>query len=450
MARPNVIPRDRAALDAIINNGQRVEEIARAGQLGELIRNYQLVVNADDPDIRRQIDEQAQQQLVAMLREGGAGSGRPDMSGPAARRHGAAHNRHAPGATLDGITADMGEYLRAIHPRVRTPEADAHLGRIRNAMGTMVPADGGFTVPEEFRSELLSVALEGAIVRPRARVMPMGSQRTLLPMIDDASHASTVFGGVTSYWTEEGATLTPSQPTFDRVALDAKKLTLYAEIPNELLADGPLAAAFVEQSFPQALRYAEDVAWLAGSGVGEPLGLLNADCAVTVAAEGSQPAGTILFANVVKMMARLLPGSWTNAVWIANVDTMPQLLQMTNPVKNVAGTENVGGQSVMLDFNAGAAASPTGVALLGRPIFFTEKVPGLGSVGDINLVDLSYYVIGDRQQLTAVSSEHYKFQNDVTAFRVIERVDGRPWLQSAITPRAGANTLSPFVKLAAR
>jgi hypothetical protein len=37
----------------------------------------------------------------------------------------------------------------------------------------------------------------------------------------------------------------------------------------------------------------------------------------------------------------------------------------------------------------------------------------------------------------------------VTAFRVIERVDGRPWLQSAITPQNNGATLSPFVKLAA-
>ena len=48
-------------------------------------------------------------------------------------------------------------------------------------------------------------------------------------------------------------------------------------------------------------------------------------------------------------------------------------------------------------------------------------------------------------------SEHYQFANDKTSFRIIERVDGRPWLQSAITPHNNsANTLSPFVQLASR
>ena len=32
----------------------------------------------------------------------------------------------------------------------------------------------------------------------------------------------------------------------------------------------------------------------------------------------------------------------------------------------------------------------------------------------------------------------------------LERVDGTPWLKSAITPRKGSNTLSPFVKVATR
>jgi hypothetical protein len=48
------------------------------------------------------------------------------------------------------------------------------------------------------------------------------------------------------------------------------------------------------------------------------------------------------------------------------------------------------------------------------------------------------------------TSTEFKFGNDKTAMRLIERVDGTPWVKSAITPRKGANTLSPFVKLATR
>jgi HK97 family phage major capsid protein len=91
------------------------------------------------------------------------------------------------------------------------------------------------------------------------------------------------------------------------------------------------------------------------------------------------------------------------------------------------------------------------MTILGRPVIFTEKTPALGTSGDINFVDLSYYLIGDRQQVRVDSSEHFLFQNNQVAYRIIERVDGRPWLQSALTPHNGSSaTLSPFVQIANR
>ncbi|HLA81551.1 MAG TPA: phage major capsid protein, partial [Thermoleophilia bacterium] len=73
-----------------------------------------------------------------------------------------------------------------------------------------------------------------------------------------------------------------------------------------------------------------------------------------------------------------------------------------------------------------------------------------GSGKDIGFYDLGYYLIGDRMQMRAESSPHVKFQNDITAYRIIERVDGRGWIQSAITPQNSTNTLSPFVCLGER
>ena len=47
------------------------------------------------------------------------------------------------------------------------------------------------------------------------------------------------------------------------------------------------------------------------------------------------------------------------------------------------------------------------------------------------------------------ASEQFAFQNDQTAYRIIERVDGRPWLQSPLTPHNGGPTLSAYVGLSA-
>jgi HK97 family phage major capsid protein len=96
------------------------------------------------------------------------------------------------------------------------------------------------------------------------------------------------------------------------------------------------------------------------------------------------------------------------------------------------------------------AAGPAPMSLFGRPLIVSEKAGALGDRGDIVFADLSYYLVGDRQTMTADSSTDFNFGSDKTTFRIIQRVDGRPWLKSAITPKNGGNTLSPFVELAAR
>jgi hypothetical protein len=86
--------------------------------------------------------------------------------------------------------------------------------------------------------------------------------------------------------------------------------------------------------------------------------------AITISKETSQAASTLLWANIVKMYSRMLPTSLGKAVWIMNQDVLPQLLQMTLPVKNVAGTENVGGSAVGIAYGQGTSrpASPCSAA----------------------------------------------------------------------------------------
>jgi HK97 family phage major capsid protein len=263
-------------------------------------------------------------------------------------------------------------------------------------------------------------------------------------MIDSTSNVSSIFGGVVAYWTEEAAQLVESQATFGRVVLDAKKLTAYAEVPNELLADAPAFSAFFDSIFPRAIAWFEDIAFMNGTGVGEPLGFVNCPASVQVAIETNQATKTIVWENVVKMFARMLPTALNQAVWIASIDTFPELATMALSVGTGGGPVWMGNYT-----NPGAATPP--VTILGRPVYFTEKTPQLGTTGDLSFVDLGYYLVGDRQMMQSSSSEQYRFQNDKTAFRVIERVDGKPWIQSAITPHNNsASTLSPFVQLASR
>lgn len=452
---PNmVIPTSASELEELLADSVRLQEVMNAGQFGELVTNYARTTYERDMDVRAQVREQTAAALAEFFKDADQEGDvrRPQMSAPQVAntfragnaRNVAVYNPRAMGAAIDKDYSNSAEFFQTIwHNANNTADRQARLGRIRNAFSSTVPSEGGFLIPETLRSELLMVALENSVVRQRARVIPMETLRVPFPAIDSTSNASSVFGGIVGYWTEEGAALTASQANFGRIVLDAKKLTAYTELPNELIADSAISfQAFIDQMFPEALAWYEDIAFMKGTGVGEPLGALSTanNSLITVAKETGQAASTIVWENIVKMFSRMLPSSLGRAVWIAGIDTFPELATMALSV----GT---GGSAIWL--NNGVTGPP--MTILGRPVVFTEKSVGtVGAQGDISFVDLSYYLIGDRQVMSASSSPHYKFASDQTAYRIIQRVDGRPWLQSAITPQNSGSTLSPFVQLAVR
>lgn len=451
------IPTSASELEEMLGDANRMQRVfADKAAFSEFIKNYSTSVMNRDGSLATQIREETQRTLRDMLKSNGQSANpklnfNPVDNAPAALRRNGIYNKRAAGVALDNEFQDMAEFFQAAWHKGASlrnwKDLEAKRNRaseVLNSFGSAVPDAGGFLVPEIFRADLLAVALEKSIVRSRATTIPMDSLRVLIPTVDDTSHVSSVFGGMTYYWAEEGASLTESQASFGTTKLEAKKLTGYAEVPNELVADAPAFQGFFSQKFPEGLAYFEDAAFLTGTGVGEPEGVLNASCAVQVAKESGQSSGTIVWENIVKMYARMLPTSLSNAVWIASIDAFPQLATMSLSV----GT---GGSAIWLGHfqDPGSQAPP--VSILGRPVIFTEKTPALGSAGDLTFVDLSYYLIGDRQMMTADSSPHLRFQQDKTAFRIIERVDGRNWLRSAITPRNNSsNTLSSVVQIAAR
>lgn len=452
MATP-VIPRNDSELEEMFSDKKVLTEVFASRDTSlQFVKDYAQQFNkSTGGDLDAQIDARVQEGIINYLKDQGSTDAKGDAkrlnltpkARPSGARIGDQYNPGAPGAKLDAEFPHVQDFMKAIWHGSRSESALNAQGKIReimNSFGSTVPADGGFLIPEYLRSELLRVALEQAVVRSRARVIPMETLTVPFPMIDSTSNASNVYGGVTAYWTEEAASLTDSSPTFGRVKLEAKKLTAYSEIPNELFSDSLISLQmFISEIFPEAIAWFEDIAFIGGTGVGEPLGFLNSPAVVSAAAEAGQTSATIVWENLVKMYARMLPSSLGNAVWLANIDTFPELATMSLSV----GT---GGSAIWLQ--QGVSAAP--MTILGRPVIFCEKMPSLGSAGDICLVDLSYYLVGDRQAIQADMSPHYRFQTDLTALRFIERVDGRPWIQSAITPQTGANTLSPFVQIAAR
>lgn len=458
MATPTIpVPRNSQELaEMLADPAKRKEILASEKTLTEFVEGYRNTAQGEGTDIQRQVDEAVQAGFANFLRENGVEDiKRPDLraatpdpySSVAAKNHQAQglYNKDAEGAKVDGLFNSSGELFKAIARRGDLePEMSAKLAQLKN-YSSDIPSDGGYLIPETLRSELLRVSLENAVVRPRARVIPMETLRVPFPAIDSTTNVNSVYGGIAGYWTEESGTLTESQARFGRVVLEARKLTAFAKVPSELMNDSLVSfSAFINQMFPEALSFFEDIAFLTGNGVGQPLGVLNGAAAISVS---RNTASHVKFEDIINMYSRMLPQSLSRAVWVVSNSVLPDLLNMRIVQQNVAGTENVGAASPGLWLTGGQAIGAAPMSLMGLPIVVSEKVPALGTSGDISLIDFGFYLIGDRQAMQARQSEERYFETDDIAFKIIERVDGRPWLQSAITPANGGSTMSPIVKL---
>jgi HK97 family phage major capsid protein len=262
-----------------------------------------------------------------------------------------------------------------------------------------------------------------------------------IPAVVDEDHTSHVHGGITLYRRPEGEQLTGSKPALRQIELTLTKLTGLCYLTEELLQDSVIsAAALVNQLFPSAFAWQRDKDLIAGTGAGQPMGVLNAGCGIDVAIETGQAADTVVYENIVNMYSRQYYKG--NSIWIANHNVLPQLMTMSLAV----GT---GGAAVWQPTNM-AADAPNGT-LMGRPIFYTEHCKTLGDLGDIMLVDPTQILVGEKagEGIRTSQSIHLRFDYDEVAYKFAYRNDGQPWWRAALTP-ANGSTLSPIVRLAER
>jgi HK97 family phage major capsid protein len=335
-----------------------------------------------------------------------------------------------PSLTLsDGGFQSFNDFLGAFHNSQTIFDP-----RLQAAQREAIPSDGGFAVPSQYAAQILDQALESEIVRPRAQIWPMTSDTRKVPAVDSFDHSANI-NGFSAQWIGELGTITDATMKLRLMEIHANKFALLGQASNELLADAGDYENVYGAKMTAAASWFLDYAFLQADGVGKPLGVLNDPALITVSKESGQLANTILYENVSNMLARLHPSCFANAIWVCNSTALPQLLRMQLVVKNVAGTENVGGSATPV-FSQLADGT---FRLLTRPLIFTEKLPQLSSKGDIVLADFSQYAVGMRKEISLDRSAHVGFTNDSTWFRIITRLDGQGVWKAPVTPKNGSS-----------
>jgi HK97 family phage major capsid protein len=298
-------------------------------------------------------------------------------------------------------------------------------------------AYGGFTVPEGFMGGLMMVDPEIDPVAGLTTNLPVSTPTIHVNARVDKNHATSVTGGLRVYRREQTDEVSSSRMQTERITLTATSLMGVSYASEELLSDSPISfATLVANGFAQEIGASILNERINGTGVGQFEGVLTSPALVSVAKETGQKAASIQYENVVNMYARQYGKN--RAIWVANHNTLPALMQMN---------QSVGTAGIPAWQPSAREGAPN--LLLGRPIYFTEFCPTLGTVGDLLFVDWSQYLEITLGGINTAESVHVRFLNNERAFRVSVRNDGKGWWRSALTPKNGS-TLSPFVALATR
>jgi HK97 family phage major capsid protein len=455
-AKPSTPKEWEEYVNTALSTPEKFKAAYESGEFVDMLKGYQGATNRTMDSIKAEVLEQVTASTMEMFKRNGVtgvDKNSLDLSDKAkakAARTGALYNKSAQGAPADGVFDHMGQFVQDLLARQGGYASDEQLSRVKahgesfRNYSSIVPSEGGYLVPEEYRADILTVALESAVVRPKATVVPMRSAKLKWPVVDMTTEVGEVYGGMVMYWVDEGETIPDTSAAFAAIELELHKLAGLASVPNELVRDAAALDTWLRRAMPNAVVHFEDIGFLKGNGVKKPLGALHEDnpALIVVGDESGQSTATITWNNVLAMFARLLPESYDNAEWIISPDCIPEIFTMALPV----GT---GGSAVMM--GEGGGVNKLAQTMLGLPIRWSRKAPAaLGTQGDISLVDLSTYVIGDGQEMRLDTSPHSSFRADKTDFRIIERVDGQPGLLSPITPENNGPTLSAYVQLETR
>lgn len=296
------------------------------------------------------------------------------------------------------------EYKKALLQAMRT-----NFRQISNVLQEGIDPQGGYLVPDEYDKRLIDILTEENVMRTLGtNITTSGEHKINIAATKPAAA-----------WIEEGGTLTFGDATFDQIILDAHKLHVAIKVTEELLYDNAFNLEnYILTQFGKALSNAEEDAFINGTGVGQPLGILaetgGAQVGVTTASSTKVTADEII--NLVYSLKRPYR---KNAVFLANDVCVAELRKLK---------DNNGQYLWQPSLQAGEPDRVLGYKVYTSPYF---PVPAAGGTA-VAFGDFSYYNIGDRGTRSFAELKELFAGNGMIGFVAKERVDGKLVLPEAV------------------
>lgn len=176
---------------------------------------------------------------------------------------------------VDLKSARTGDYEAYQRLQVEQKAAIGDLGL--KAMGESVNSTGGFLVPPQYWQQgLAEFRIAAAKVRPLVTtIQGINSNLVFIPRETGISAVG---------WVAENAAKPATDQTFGQISVPIFVLAGISKVPNQLLEDSsPAVDQIVRLDLGRETGQAEDIAMLAGTGNGQPTGILNTTGVLTVA-----------------------------------------------------------------------------------------------------------------------------------------------------------------------
>lgn len=284
-------------------------------------------------------------------------------------------------------------FLNAFRQGFSTPQ-------VKDSLREGALADGGFLLPSEFDSQLVTKLAEGNVLREIAKVIRTASTHEINIVASEPA----------AQWIGEGDEISLSKPQFGRKTLLAYKLAVGTLASNELLQDSYYN---VEQAlldiFSRSLATAESEAMINGDGQGKPKGLL-AQMAESPTSIITSRGSELSADDCLAAFYSLERPYRKNAVWLASDSAVANLRRLRDA------------NQAFLWSNSLVEGEPP--SFLGKKIFTCQSLPSVAT-GEVPLIfgDFDFFVIGDRGERTFRPLRERFALTDQTAFLLISRVD---------------------------
>lgn len=266
------------------------------------------------------------------------------------------------------------------------------------------PADGGYTVPQDFYNTLVQEINEVAMMRSKVTVVQMKTNVLTIPV---GEHGPDV------YWTAEGATKTTTTMDFRQPTITAYKMASIIYLTDELIEDSAFDLVNVLISrFADRIAQEEDKVIVNGAGTTQPTGIfVNA----TVGTRAC--VGNLSFDNIINLIYDLPVRYRANAAFIVHPNNVRELRLLKDGDNRYLWQDPV---------SAGQPATIQGYPVIENYWAKEDQI----AFGDFKTA----YWLGTRGTMTVkvTNDTETTFTQDKTAIRVVERIGGDVIIPNAV------------------